>query len=67
MNVGLVLSRKISEQIVIGDELVVITVVGIIGKKVRIGILADNDLPIHRREIFEAKKLGLFEQNERKT
>ena len=51
----LVLSRHINERIVIGDD-VVITVVDIRGDKVRIGIEAPNDTPVHREEIWLAIK-----------
>jgi carbon storage regulator len=46
----LVLSRKKNEQVVIGDN-IVITVCEIRGDKVRLGIQADRDVPVHRREI----------------
>lgn len=49
----LVLSRKKNESIVI-DERIVITVVEIRGDKVRLGIEAPRDVPIHRQEIYEA-------------
>lgn len=49
----LVLSRKKNEKIVI-DENIVITVVEIRGDKVRLGIEAPKDVPIHRSEIYEA-------------
>ena len=51
----LVLSRKKNEQIVI-DENIVLTVVQIRGDKVRIGIEAPKDIPIHRKEVHEAMK-----------
>lgn len=51
----LVLSRKKNESIVI-DERIVITVVEIRGDKVRLGIEAPRDVPIHRSEIYEALK-----------
>lgn len=50
----LVLSRKRDEQIVIGDEIVTITVVDIRGDKVRLGIDAPKDLDVHRREVYDA-------------
>lgn len=49
----LILSRKNDQQIMIGDE-VVITIIGIRGDKVRIGIDAPADVPVHRKEIHEA-------------
>ncbi|MEX0700530.1 MAG: carbon storage regulator CsrA [Planctomycetales bacterium] len=49
----LVLSRKKNESIVI-DENIVITVVEIRGDKVRLGIQAPKEVPVHRNEIYEA-------------
>lgn len=46
----LVLSRKKSERIVIGDEMT-ITVIEIRGDRVRLGIDAPRDVPVHREEI----------------
>ena len=51
----LVLSRKKSETIIIGDD-IIITVVDVRGDKVRLGIEAPKDVPVHRREIYEAIK-----------
>lgn len=49
----LVLSRQRDESIVIGDNIVV-TIVDIRGDKVRLGIEAPTEVPVHRREVFEA-------------
>jgi len=49
----LVLSRKKDEVIMIGDD-VVITVVDIRGDKVRLGICAPSETPVHRQEVYEA-------------
>jgi len=49
----LVLSRKKNESIVI-DGQIVITIVEIKGDKVRIGITAPAEVPVHRSEVFEA-------------
>lgn len=49
----LVLSRKCEQKIVINDE-IVITVVEIRGDKVRIGIEAPPEVPVHRREVYDA-------------
>ena len=51
----LVLSRKKDESIVINDN-IVITVVDIRGDKVRLGFDAPKDIPIHRREVYDAIK-----------
>jgi carbon storage regulator len=49
----LVLSRHRDESIMIGDD-VVITIVDIRGDKVRLGINAPQDIPVHRQEVYEA-------------
>ena len=51
----LVLARKINESIVIRDDIVV-TVVGVRGDKVRLGIDAPKDVPVHRREVYDKIK-----------
>ena len=51
----LVLSRKKSESIVIRDD-IVITVVEVRGDKVRLGIEAPKEVPVHRREVYEKIK-----------
>lgn len=48
----LVLSRARDESIIIGDN-IVITVVDIRGDKVRLGIQAPREVPVHRDEIYE--------------
>ena len=47
----LVLSRHRDESIMIGDDIVV-TIVDIRGDKVRLGIEAPTDIPVHRQEVF---------------
>ena len=49
----LVLSRHRDESIIIGDDIVV-TIVDIRGDKVRLGIDAPQDIPVHRQEVYEA-------------
>lgn len=49
----LVLSRKRDESIIIGDN-IILTIVDIRGDKVRIGINAPADIPVHRQEVWEA-------------
>ena len=49
----LVLSRKHNEQILIGDD-IIITVVDIRGDKVRLGIEAPTEVPVHRYEVYAA-------------
>ena len=52
----LVLSRDVEQEIVIGDELIVIKVVGIEGGHVKIGISAPKELSVDRREVWESKR-----------
>jgi len=49
----LVLSRQRDESIMIGDNIVV-TIVDIRGDKVRLGINAPSEIPVHRQEVYEA-------------
>ena len=49
----LVLSRQRDESIIIGDD-IIITVVDIRGDKVRLGIQAPTEIPVHRQEVYEA-------------
>jgi len=48
----LILTRRISESIIVGDD-VKITVLGVKGNQVRLGIDAPKHLPVHREEIYE--------------
>jgi carbon storage regulator len=56
----LVLTRKPSQSIMIGDEIEV-TVLSISGDKVRIGVRAPDDVAIFRREIYDAVAPGQVE------
>ena len=51
----LVLSRHRDESIMIGDD-VMITIVDVRGDKVRLGIDAPQEIPVHRQEVYEAIK-----------
>lgn len=48
----LILTRRVGETLIIGDD-VTVTVLGIKGNQVRIGVKAPKDVPVHREEIFE--------------
>jgi len=49
----LVLSRHRDESIMIGND-VVVTIVDIRGDKVRLGIQAPQEIPVHREEVYDA-------------
>lgn len=53
----LVLSRKKSEKIVIGDS-ITLMIVEIKGDRVRLGIEAPRDVTVHREEVYDAIKRG---------
>jgi len=47
----LILTRRIGETVMIGDD-VTITVLGVKGNQVRLGISAPKNVPVHREEIY---------------
>lgn len=51
----LILTRKVGETLMIGDE-VTVTVLGVKGNQVRIGVNAPRDVAVHREEIYDRIK-----------
>ena len=63
----LILTRRIGEKIVIGEN-VTVAILGVKGQQIRIGIDAPRDISVHREEVFqtilkERKKLSLVRQS----
>ncbi|MGH8506317.1 MAG: carbon storage regulator CsrA [Stenotrophobium sp.] len=52
----LILTRRVGESVMIGDD-IEITVLGVKGGQVRIGVKAPRDVTVHREEILERIKL----------
>ncbi len=48
----LILTRRVGETVMIGDE-VTVTVLGVKGNQVRLGVNAPKDIAVHREEIYE--------------
>lgn len=57
----LILTRKVGETIMIGDEIQV-TILGVKGNQVRVGVAAPKSVPVNREEIH--KKIQLEKQKE---
>lgn len=57
----LVLSRKKNESIIINDDITIV-VVEIRGDKVRLGVNAPKEIPVHRQEVYEAIRRKQDEQ-----
>ena len=51
----LILTRRVGETLMVGDD-VAVTVLGIKGNQIRIGINAPKDVAVHREEIYERIK-----------
>jgi carbon storage regulator len=61
--VMLILTRRVGETLMIGDD-VTVTVLGVKGNQVRIGVNAPKDVSVHREEIYERIKAEQAAQNQ---
>ncbi len=53
----LILTRRVGETLMIGDD-VTVSVLGVKGNQVRIGVNAPKDVAVHREEIYDRIKQG---------
>jgi carbon storage regulator len=58
----LILTRRVNETLMIGDE-VTVTVLGVNGNQVRIGVNAPKEVAVHREEIYERIKAEEHQKN----
>ena len=58
----LILTRRVGETLMVGDDITV-TVLGVKGNQVRIGVNAPKDVAVHREEIFDRIKLEESQKN----
>ena len=59
----LIFTRRVGEAFLIGDD-VTVTIMGVKGNQIRVGIEAPKDTPVHRREVYERIQRGEPERRE---
>jgi carbon storage regulator len=48
----LILTRRVGETVMVGDD-VTVTIIGVKGTQVRLGVSAPKDVTVHRQEVYE--------------
>jgi len=61
----LILTRRVGESLVIGDD-ITITVLGVKGNQARLGVNAPRDVAVHREEIMDKIQAGETQDGDRK-
>lgn len=59
----LILTRKVGESLLIGDD-VSVTILNIRGNQIKVGIKAPNDVPVHREEIYQRIQEAKVQQSD---
>jgi len=59
----LILTRRVGETLMIGDD-VEVTVLGVKGNQVRVGVAAPKSVSVHRQEIYERIQKGLTQKTQ---
>ena len=62
----LVLTRRVNETLMVGDD-VTVTILGVKGNQIRIGINAPREVAVHREEIYERIKADGHPEEHQRT